>query len=120
VSVRVMKRSAPRSAGRARLVFLFDVDNTLLDNDRIIADLSAYLKREVGTRRARCYWTIFELLRAHLGYADPLGALQRFGHDYPHDLGGLAASRYLMDYSFAERRFPKSSGPPRFSPKAAR
>jgi FMN phosphatase YigB (HAD superfamily) len=91
-----------------RRVFLFDVDNTLLDNDRIIADLNAYLKREVGPKRARCYWASFEELRIHLGYADYLGALQRFRRDYPHDLGLLAVSRYLIDYPFAERLFPKS------------
>jgi len=102
------KPAAPRHAGRARLVFLFDVDNTLLDNDRVIADLSVYLKREVGPKRARCYWTLFEELRAQLGYADYLGALQRFRRDYPHDLGLLAVSRYLIDYPFAKRLFSKS------------
>jgi FMN phosphatase YigB (HAD superfamily) len=94
--------------GRSRLVFLFDVDNTLLDNDRVIADLNVYLKREVGSKRARCYWTLFEELRTRLGYADYLGALQRFRRDYPHDLSVLAISRYLIDYPFAKRLFSKS------------
>jgi FMN phosphatase YigB (HAD superfamily) len=90
------------------MVFLFDVDNTLLDNDRVIADLSKYLKREVGPERARCYWTIFEQLRTRLGYADYLGALQRYRREYPHDLGLLAVSRFLINYPFAHRLFPKS------------
>ena len=90
------------------MVFLFDVDNTLLDNDRVIADLSKYLKREVGPERARCYWTIFEQLRTRLGYADYLGALQRYRSKYPHDLGLLAVSRFLINYPFARRLFPKS------------
>jgi FMN phosphatase YigB (HAD superfamily) len=68
---------------RAKVVFFFDVDNTLLDNDRIIADLNAFLQREVGPKRARRYWTLFEDLRGQLGYADYLGALQRFRHDFP-------------------------------------
>ncbi len=89
-----------------KVVFLFDVDNTLLDNDRVIADLGRYLKREVGPRRARCYWTIFEQLRARLGYADYLGALQRYRSEYPHDLGLLAVSRFLINYPFASRLFP--------------
>jgi FMN phosphatase YigB (HAD superfamily) len=88
-----------------KVVFLFDVDNTLLDNDRIIADLGRYLKREVGPKRARCYWTIFEQLRAKLGYADYLGALQRYRSEYPHDLGLLAVSRFLINYPFAKRLF---------------
>jgi hypothetical protein len=52
-----------------------DVDNTLLDNDRVIADLMRHLEREVGEERQRRYWAIFEQLRAELGYADYLGAL---------------------------------------------
>src|ERR1022692_2827180 len=103
-----MKRNTPKGSVPAKIVFLFDVDNTLLDNDRVIADLSKYLKREVGPKRARCYWTIFEQLRTRLGYADYLGALQRYRKEYPHDLGLLAVSRFLIDYPFANRLFPNS------------
>ena len=103
-----MKRKTPKASGGTRVHFLFDVDNTLLDNDRVIADLSKYLKREVGSGRARCYWTIFEQLRIRLGYADYLGALQRFRKEYPHDLGLLAVSRFLINYPFANRLFPGS------------
>ena len=91
-----------------KTVFLFDVDNTLLDNDRVIADLATYLKREVGARRAQCYWAIFERLRTQLGYADYLGALQRFRIEYPHDVGLLAVSYFLVNYPFANRLFPNS------------
>ena len=101
-----MKRETTTNLSRAKIVFLFDVDNTLLDNDRVIADLGSYLKREVGPERARCYWTIFERLRSRLGYADYLGALQRFRSEYPHDLGLLAVSRFLINYPFANRLFP--------------
>jgi len=103
-----VKRKTPRTSGGTEVVFLFDVDNTLLDNDRIIADLTKYLKREVGPERARCYWTIFEQLRTRLGYADYLGALQRYRSEYPHDLGLLAVSRFLIHYPFANRLFPNS------------
>ena len=84
------------------------MDNTLLDNDQVIADLGKYLKREVGPKRARCYWAMFERLRTRLGYADYLGALQRYRSDYPHDLGLLAVSRFLINYPFANRLFPNS------------
>ena len=103
-----MKRNTPKGSVSPKTVFLFDVDNTLLDNDRVIADLTKYLKREVGPERARCYWTIFERLRTRLGYADYLGALQRYRIEYPHDLGLLAISRFLIDYPFANRLFPNS------------
>jgi len=100
---KTLQRPAP-----GKVVFLFDVDNTLLDNDRVIADLSKYLEREVGRGRARAYWAIFEQLRARLGYADYLGALQRYRSEYPHDLALLAVSRFLIDYPFANRLFPNS------------
>jgi FMN phosphatase YigB (HAD superfamily) len=101
-------RMTRKDSTRAKVVFLFDVDNTLLDNDRIIADLNVHLKREVGPKRARSYWTIFEKLRAQLGYADYLGALQQARRDHPHDVGLLAVSRFLIDYPFAKRLYPKS------------
>jgi FMN phosphatase YigB (HAD superfamily) len=103
-----MKRKISSGSRRAQFVFLFDVDNTLLDNDHVIADLTRYLKLEVGSERARRYWTIFEHLRARLGYADYLGALQRYRSEYPHHLGLLAVSRYLVNYPFANRLFPNS------------
>jgi FMN phosphatase YigB (HAD superfamily) len=95
-------------AGQSKLVFFFDVDNTLLNNDRITADLNAFLKREVGPKRAQSYWTIFEQLRSRLGYADYLGALQRYRRDFPHDLGLLAVSRFLIDYPFSKRLYRES------------
>jgi FMN phosphatase YigB (HAD superfamily) len=103
-----MKKKTPKGLVPATIVFLFDVDNTLLDNDKIITDLGKYLKREVGPERARYYWTNFEQLRIRLGYADYLGALQRCRIEYPHDLGLLAVSRFLLNYPFADRLFPNS------------
>ncbi len=103
-----LKGKTPRTSGRAEVVFLFDVDNTLLDNDRVIADLSRYLQREVGPKRAQCYWALFEQLRTRLSYADYLGALQRYRTEYPHELGLLAVSRFLINYPFANRLFPNS------------
>ena len=89
-------------------VFLFDVDNTLLDNDRVTADLKRHLDSKVGPDRARRYWELFELIRSDLGYADYLGALQRYRIDYPHDPNLLAVSYFLIDYPFANRLFPNS------------
>ena len=95
-------------AASGSVVFLFDVDNTLLDNDGVSADLRRYLAREVGAERQARYWAIFEQLRRELGYADYLGALQRYRMEYPRDLHVLAASSYLVDYPFANRLFPGS------------
>ena len=91
-----------------QLVFLFDVDNTLLDNDRVLADLMRHLELEVGHERQQRYWAIFEELRAELGYADYLGALQRYRVEYPRDPHLLTVSSYLVNYPFANRLFPNS------------
>ncbi len=91
-----------------KLVFLFDVDNTLLDNDRVTKDLREFLKKEVGIERCNHYWQIFEDLRAELGYADYLGALQRYRVENPYDSHLLAVSTYLVNYHFANRLFPNS------------
>jgi FMN phosphatase YigB (HAD superfamily) len=90
------------------VVFLFDVDNTLLDNDRVSTDLKRHLEREVGHERQQRYWTIFEELRAELGYADYLGALQHYRGTYPRDPHLLTVSQFLIDYPFANRLFPNS------------
>jgi len=89
-------------------VFLFDVDNTLLDNDRVTADLRKFLDSEVGIERSAAYWEIFEELRGELGYADYLGALQRYRMKCPYDSHLLAVSTYLVNYPFANRLFPNS------------
>jgi FMN phosphatase YigB (HAD superfamily) len=91
-----------------QVVFLFDVDNTLLDNDRVTADLKRHLDREVGLERAQRYWAIFEQLRGELGYADYLGALQRYRIEYPRDPRLLTVSKFLINYPFANRLFPNS------------
>ena len=91
-----------------QVVFLFDVDNTLLDNDRVVADLMRHLDREVGHERQQRYWAIFEELRSELGYADYLGALQRYRVEYPRDPHLLTVSSYLINYPFANRLFPNS------------
>ena len=89
-------------------VFLFDVDNTLLDNDRVTADLRRHLDTNVGALNSKRYWEIFEQLRSELGYADYLGALQRYRIDYPHETHLLEVSYFLMRYPFANRLFPNS------------
>jgi FMN phosphatase YigB (HAD superfamily) len=91
-----------------KIAFLFDVDNTLLDNDHVVADLMGYLEREIGNERQQRYWTYFEQLRTELGYADYLGALQRYRMEYPRDSHILAVSHYLINYPFANRLFPNS------------
>jgi len=90
----------------ADIAFLFDVDNTLLDNDRIIQDLSGYLQTEYGQFARDSYWAIFEEQRRDLGYADYLGALERYRIKYLHDPRILRMANWLIDYPFAERLYP--------------
>jgi FMN phosphatase YigB (HAD superfamily) len=90
------------------VVFLVDVDNTLLDNDQIIDDLRNHLATTVGTACRDRYWAIFEENRDQLGYADYLGALQRYRLEAPDDVRVLEVSSFLLDYPFAERLFPRA------------
>jgi FMN phosphatase YigB (HAD superfamily) len=90
------------------IVFVFDVDNTLLDNDRVEDDLKSHLEREFGAESRDRYWTIFEELRAELGYADYLGALQRYRLEDLCDPRLLTMSSFLVDYPFANRLYPGS------------
>ena len=91
-----------------KIVFLFDVDNTLLDNDRVTQDMKRHLESHIGSERNQRYWQRFEEIRSELGYADYLGALQRYRFDYPHDPNLLAVSYFLVGYPFANRLFPNS------------
>jgi FMN phosphatase YigB (HAD superfamily) len=87
-------------------VFLFDVDNTLLDNDAVQEDLGAHLEREFGRAKRDRYWAIFEEMRTQLGYADYLGALQRYRLENLDDPQLLLMSSFLVDYPFASRVYP--------------
>jgi FMN phosphatase YigB (HAD superfamily) len=91
------------------VVFLLDIDNTLLDNDRVAADLRAHLAGNFGAA-GELYWKHFEDLRKELGYADYLGALQRYRADFEGDgaaaLRLLSVSEFLIDYPFADRLYP--------------
>jgi FMN phosphatase YigB (HAD superfamily) len=87
------------------LVFLFDVDNTLLDNDRVQADLATHLTEAYGVDACKLYGDIFEQLRRELGYADYLGALERFRLEKMHDPRVLRMSSWLVDYPFADRLY---------------
>jgi FMN phosphatase YigB (HAD superfamily) len=90
------------------IVFLVDVDNTLLDNDRIQADLRRHLEREFGAVCRDRYWAILEQLFTDLGYRDYLGALQRYRVEHPKDIHLLAMSSWLVDYPFANRIYPSA------------
>ena len=88
------------------LVFLIDVDNTLVDNDRIQRDLKDHLEDTYGRTARERYWRILEDLFAELGYRDYLGALQRYRAEHPREVELLAMSSFLIDYPFADRLFP--------------
>jgi FMN phosphatase YigB (HAD superfamily) len=89
-------------------VFLFDVDNTLLDNDRIETDISQNLEDEFGAAGRERFWAIFEALRGEFGFADYLGAVQRFRLDAIHDPRALGLASYLLEYPVASRLYPRA------------
>jgi FMN phosphatase YigB (HAD superfamily) len=88
------------------IVFLVDVDNTLLDNDRIQHDIKCHLEREFGTHCRDRYWAIQENLFTQLGYRDYLGALQVYRDEHPNEVEFLSMASFLVDYPFGERVFP--------------
>ncbi|RYF34032.1 MAG: HAD family hydrolase [Comamonadaceae bacterium] len=94
----------------ADIVFLIDVDNTLLDNDQVIEDLHTHIEAELGAERAASYWTGLEALRDELGYVDYLGAIQRLRNTSSpaamSDPRLLRIGRYMVDYPFADRLYP--------------
>jgi len=89
-----------------QVVFLLDVDNTLLDNDKVQEDLKDHLEEAYGRVARERYWRILEDLFAELGYRDYLGALQRYRSEHPREVELLAMSSFLIDYPFADRLFP--------------
>ena len=90
------------------LVFLIDVDNTLLDNDRIQQDLKDHLEHTYGRAARERYWRILEDLFVELGYRDYLGTLQRYRAEHPREVELLAMSSFLINYPFADRLFPEA------------
>ena len=97
-----------RADAASRTVFFFDVDNTLVDNDRVAEDLRRHLRNKVGESSGQRYWEIFEQLRSELGYADYLGALQRYRIERPREPKLLEVSYFMVNYPFANRLFPES------------
>ena len=92
----------------ADVVFLIDVDNTLLDNDGLISDLMAHIAAEYGTGSRDRYSQILEEVRARLGYVDYLGALQQYRLEHLDVQGLLGMSSFLIDYPFAQRLYPQA------------
>jgi hypothetical protein len=88
------------------VVFLFDVDNTLIDNDRVQAHLREHLEQTYGVATRDRYWDILEELRNELGYVDYLGALERYRIEDMHRPEVLRMSNWLVDYPFADRLYP--------------
>ena len=88
------------------VVFLVDVDNTLLDNDRIQDEIKAHLERQFGTKCRDRYWAIQEELFVQLGYRDYVGALQRYRIEHPNEVELLSMASYLVNYPFGERLYP--------------
>jgi FMN phosphatase YigB (HAD superfamily) len=90
------------------VVYLVDVDNTLVDNDAVIEDLKKHIASAFGAECERRYWEIFEELRRELGYADYLGALQRYRVERPREPRLLQISLFLLHYPFADRLYPRA------------
>ncbi|HTR40867.1 MAG TPA: HAD family hydrolase [Pseudomonadales bacterium] len=91
-----------------KIVFLIDVDDTLLDNDRIQKDIEQHIERAFGHKCRDRYWTIQEELFQELGYRDYLGAFQRFRVEFPYEHHWVATANFLVDYPFKRRLYPRA------------
>lgn len=100
------RNTDPLDTAAARVVFLLDVDNTLLDNDQFGVDLGVKLEQAFGVEQRDRYWSLYNELRDSLGYADYLGALQRFRSGLDNEPALLQMSNYLLEYPFAQRLYP--------------
>jgi hypothetical protein len=110
MSAKKVSQSKVHSAARGGakdLVFLFDIDNTLFDNDHMQNDLFGHIQSEFGKKARDRYLAIFEQLRSELGYADYLGALERYRVENLHDPRLLHVANWLVDYPFPKRVYPK-------------
>jgi FMN phosphatase YigB (HAD superfamily) len=95
-------------SGEHEIVFLFDVDDTLLDNDAVKGDLGQHVVDNFGDAAAERFWTIYEEQRAKHGYADFLGTLERFRLEHLNEPRALLLANWLMAYPFAERLYPRA------------
>jgi FMN phosphatase YigB (HAD superfamily) len=95
-------------SGPEETVFLFDVDNTLLDNDRIEADIGAHVEGLFGSSGCKRFWAIFEELRAEFGFANYLDTVQRLRLEMLLDPRVLGLSSFLLGYPFARRLYPRA------------
>ena len=101
-------RDLSAQALSSRIVFLLDVDNTLLDNDALVADLMQHIESRYGRDQRERYQEILEQVRSRLGYVDYLGALQQYREEHQDQLGLLSMSSFLIDYPFRERLYPQA------------
>jgi hypothetical protein len=93
------------------VVYLLDVDNTLLDNDAVRERLTEGTRRLLGAGRSDRFWAIYEEVRAACGYVDFIAALERFHRETdrtePSPSGGShALDRLILDFPYAEARYP--------------
>lgn len=83
------------------LVFLLDVDNTLLDNDRLKADLDSRIRSFLGDEKANEFWATYETVRKSEEYVDFPSTLEQFAHSHPQSPNG-ALRRLVMGMPFHE------------------
>ncbi len=88
------------------MVFLFDVDNTLLDHDRVKQDLGALLDSRIFDGASEHYWSAYEAIRAETGQADFLASFQRCWIDSECNPHWLPAADLMLDYPYSDRLYP--------------
>ncbi|MFN2465530.1 MAG: HAD family hydrolase [Candidatus Dormibacteria bacterium] len=92
----------------ASLVFLIDIDNTLIDNDRVKADMEAQIRQLAGPSGSEDFWNLYEEVREELDYVDLPITLARFRAQRPDVRKFPQISAMLLGYPFEDALYPEA------------
>lgn len=89
-----------------RVAFLFDVDNTLIDNDRVKAELAEGIESAVGQAAGARFWEIYEDVRRMRDFVDYPRTLERFRETFPLEPGFPAVAELVLGYPYRSALYP--------------
>jgi hypothetical protein len=88
------------------LVFLLDVDNTLLDNDRAKEDMAARVEDLVGAERAARWWELYEQVRQETDVVDYPRTLTRYRAVFPDEPRFPHLADFILGLPYAGYVYP--------------
>jgi FMN phosphatase YigB (HAD superfamily) len=95
------------SGPTAALVFLLDVDNTLVDNDRVKKDIERAIASLVAVDRAARFWALYEEVRDEKGVVNFPETLRRFRRAFPNEPHAEDVDRSVLSIPFERYLYPR-------------